>query len=204
MMTHLRLKEARETAGYKSAADFANKCGFTEGTYRSHENGTRNLTESAAKRYAKELNSSWLHLLYGDEAEEHSYGLAETIEIFQAKAKTAEEKQEHEELLAQLYPGDHPNAHIWIVNSDSLALRGVLPGSMAVVDIDIKNPKEGDLVCAQITNLKTEAVETVMRAYYPPNIVPASTNIAKNIPEMVDNNRVIIMGKIVAIYTKLH
>lgn len=58
-----RLKKAREAAGYPSASAFANANGLTVSTYVSHENGTRGLTVSAAKRYAAILGIGWQHLI---------------------------------------------------------------------------------------------------------------------------------------------
>ncbi len=62
------LKQAREKAGYKSAAEFARSHGFPEVTYRSHENGTRPLTVGAAKQYAPKLGIDWRDLIDGDDA----------------------------------------------------------------------------------------------------------------------------------------
>jgi len=62
-----RLRSARQSAGYASAADFARDRGVPEVTYRSHENGIRPLTVRAARLYAKHLKVSWLWLLEGDE-----------------------------------------------------------------------------------------------------------------------------------------
>ena len=60
-----RLKQAREEAGFGSAAAFARATDAAEATYRSHENGTRDLTIAAAKRYARGLKRSWEWLMFG-------------------------------------------------------------------------------------------------------------------------------------------
>ncbi len=64
---HERLREAREQAGFRSAAAFAARHGLSEVTYRSHENGVRALTLPAAKRYAKLLKRDFAWLLTGQE-----------------------------------------------------------------------------------------------------------------------------------------
>ena len=46
------LKAARMRAGYGSAAEAAARLGINEGTYRSHENGSRKIPANSAKRYA--------------------------------------------------------------------------------------------------------------------------------------------------------
>lgn len=56
---------ARERAGFKSAAAFASAKGLTESTYRSAENGTRGLSISAARQYARLLNVTWQWLVDG-------------------------------------------------------------------------------------------------------------------------------------------
>lgn len=61
---HLKLRRARERAGFGTAADFAARFDLPETTYRSHENGNRKLTMEAARQYAAKLgNVSWLELL---------------------------------------------------------------------------------------------------------------------------------------------
>lgn len=57
-----RLKGARIAAGYKTMKLFVDAHGLTEVTYRSHENGTRNVTYNAAQIYAKYLNvtTEWI------------------------------------------------------------------------------------------------------------------------------------------------
>lgn len=61
-----RLKDARERAGFPSAAGFAKHVDVPEVTYRSHENGTRGLSIQAARRYAPALRTSWQWLMFGD------------------------------------------------------------------------------------------------------------------------------------------
>jgi hypothetical protein len=62
-----RLRHAREHAGHSSAAAFAAAAGVPHVTYRAHENGTRNLTVSAARRYAPHLGVAWQWLMFGED-----------------------------------------------------------------------------------------------------------------------------------------
>lgn len=48
-----RLRLARIKAGYASAADACRAFGWSEGTYRHHDNGTRGFGADAAKRYGR-------------------------------------------------------------------------------------------------------------------------------------------------------
>lgn len=49
---NIRLQNLRKRKGFKSAADAARAFGWRESTYRSHENGTRDLSRNAARKYA--------------------------------------------------------------------------------------------------------------------------------------------------------
>lgn len=51
-----RLRRAREKKGFDTAAEAARCYGWTISTYVSHENGTRGITNDAAKRYARAFN----------------------------------------------------------------------------------------------------------------------------------------------------
>lgn len=62
---HERLKIARERAGYSSAAEVARKFGWTETTYRAHENGQRNIPRERAPIYARAFRVAPEWLLYG-------------------------------------------------------------------------------------------------------------------------------------------
>ena len=65
MEMHDRLKKAREQAGFETAADAARKFGWTETTYRAHENGQRNIPRERAPVYARAFRVSPEWLLYG-------------------------------------------------------------------------------------------------------------------------------------------
>jgi phage repressor protein C with HTH and peptisase S24 domain len=63
-----RLKLARERAGFDTATAAAARYGWTETTYRHHENGTRNFPKPKAITYARAFRVSpeWLLLGTGD------------------------------------------------------------------------------------------------------------------------------------------
>jgi phage repressor protein C with HTH and peptisase S24 domain len=52
-----RLKAARKAAGYRSAAEAAEANGWKDGTYRTHEAGTRTIGPDDAEKYAKRFRS---------------------------------------------------------------------------------------------------------------------------------------------------
>lgn len=57
-----RLRSARATAGYSSAAEAARAFGWPEASYRHHENGTRGFAINQASLYGKafKVSPSWL------------------------------------------------------------------------------------------------------------------------------------------------
>lgn len=61
-----RLLEAREKAGFSGPTEAAAAFGWNAVTYRSHENGTRNLSRQAAARYAQQFRVTAGWLLYGE------------------------------------------------------------------------------------------------------------------------------------------
>ncbi|MBB4015108.1 MULTISPECIES: helix-turn-helix domain-containing protein [Chelatococcus] len=65
-----RLKAARMQGGYASAAVAARTFGWSEVTYRAHENGTRTVSVSMAKIYADAfgIDIGWLLLGAGSGA----------------------------------------------------------------------------------------------------------------------------------------
>lgn len=62
----MRLKRAREQAGYSTAADFARAWNLNSTTYYHHENGRREIRADIARRYAEILKLPAGLLLYGE------------------------------------------------------------------------------------------------------------------------------------------
>lgn len=80
-----RLKQAREQAGFESAADAARFLGVREPTYSSHENGSRGIPLRRAQQYASayKVNLDWLLTGRGDMKgkDAHRLNLAIALEI---------------------------------------------------------------------------------------------------------------------------
>ena len=60
-----RLKRARIDAGFRSAAEAANRFGWTGSTYASHENGTRGCKPEDVQKYATALGSDPCYIMFG-------------------------------------------------------------------------------------------------------------------------------------------
>lgn len=69
----LRLRKLRVDAKFRSARDAAIKLDFAESTYRSHENGSRPLTEQAVMMYAEKFGVSYDWLWSGIESSAEKY-----------------------------------------------------------------------------------------------------------------------------------
>lgn len=62
---HERLRDARKKAGYKSASEAARHFGWTDSTYRHHENGTRGIKRDEMKKYSSAYRVPIDWLLFG-------------------------------------------------------------------------------------------------------------------------------------------
>jgi hypothetical protein len=80
MEPYQRLQQARSKA-FDQAVDAARAYGWTESTYISHENGTRGLRASVAKRYAKAFKVTAEWLLYGDTKPAGKAVKSETVRV---------------------------------------------------------------------------------------------------------------------------
>ncbi len=62
-----RLRQARKEAGFRWASRFAVAADIPDSTYRSYENGHRQLPLDVARRIAPRLGVSWQYLMTGEE-----------------------------------------------------------------------------------------------------------------------------------------
>ena len=88
---HERLRQARVSAGYKSASAAAEALGISASTYRAHENGQNDFDFMDAGRYAKRFNVSQLWLFEGREA---SPELTQAAEVLRAQRLARDEAAE--------------------------------------------------------------------------------------------------------------
>src|SRR5262245_45435316 len=71
---HQRLVRARERLGFKGPTDAARRFHWNVNTYRSHENGARELSKKAAAQYGKAFKVPPGWLLYGEGPEPFGAG----------------------------------------------------------------------------------------------------------------------------------
>ncbi|MBE0702071.1 MAG: helix-turn-helix domain-containing protein [Afipia sp.] len=85
----------------------------------------------------------------------------------------------------------------WIMKGWALDQVGVLPGDILLIDLNLR-PKNGDIVCAQITDWATGSAETVFRRFDPPFLTAHSGKLGPQKPELIDDDRVKVRGVMVA------
>jgi SOS-response transcriptional repressor LexA len=61
-----RLRKLREAKGYEGPAEAARAFGWSENTYKSHENGLRGIRPDVAQKYARAFGSTAAFILTGD------------------------------------------------------------------------------------------------------------------------------------------
>lgn len=86
----------------------------------------------------------------------------------------------------------------WRMKSRVLETAGYLPGDVLIVSLN-ERPQPGDVVCAQSYRWSEGRAETVFRFYEPPYLVAASRDENVRKPLLVDNDRVIIKGVVLAV-----
>lgn len=90
---------------------------------------------------------------------------------------------------------DRPNAAPWLLKSRAIKDAGYLPGDILIADASAA-PQAGDIVCAQVYDLRQGTAETVFRILEPPYLLAAGSDPSLRKPLLVDNERVIVMGTV--------
>lgn len=91
------------------------------------------------------------------------------------------------------HKGQRNGIEAWVMKTFALDLLGVVPGDILMIDQN-RRPRAGDIVCVQLTDMATGRTETAMRRYDPPYVVTHSAKMGAGRPEIVDDERVVIMG----------
>jgi hypothetical protein len=97
-------------------------------------------------------------------------------------------------MIAQAIEG-RPNASPWLLKSRALEAVGYFPGDILIADQSV-SPMAGDVVCAQIYDIKGMTAETVFRLFEPPYLIAASSDASLRKPQLIDNERVLVMATV--------
>ncbi len=97
--------------------------------------------------------------------------------------------------LSSAFNLNRPGVEVWSVQGRSMDLAGYLEGDAILVDrLRADRAKAGDDVIAQVYDFATGSARTVFRRYDPPFIFPVSTDQAELKPQLVDNDRIVVVG----------
>lgn len=85
----------------------------------------------------------------------------------------------------------------WRLNTRAAELAGYLPGDEVLTDARIV-PRAGDLVCAQVYDLRRDTAETVFRIFDPPYLIARSMDPSVPAkPLLVDGQTVVLVGTVI-------
>lgn len=97
--------------------------------------------------------------------------------------------------------GGRASASPWVLKSRALDAIGYMPNDILIVDLNVA-AAPGDIVCAQAYNWTSGVAETMFRLFEAPYLVGATADPTPNAsarrPLLVDNDRVIIKGAVIA------
>jgi transcriptional regulator with XRE-family HTH domain len=85
---------------------------------------------------------------------------------------------------------------LWTLKTPALAAAGYGLGDIVLVDRDA-TPRAGDAVCAQKYDHRRGTAETIFRIYRTPYLLTALSSGQPGMPEIVDDENVVIRGVIV-------
>lgn len=85
---------------------------------------------------------------------------------------------------------------LWVLKTPVLAAVGYNAGDIVLVDRDA-TPRPGDAVCAQRYDWRRGTAETVFRVFRTPYLLTAQASGDPGLPDIVDNENVVIMGVVV-------
>lgn len=101
--------------------------------------------------------------------------------------------------IAQALGGGVNGIDIWRIKSHAMAMAGLLVGDFVLIDTLKRDAcRAGDIVIAQVYDHQVGTAVTLLRRYDPPALTAASTDPADWRAYIVDDNNVLIMGKVVA------
>lgn len=82
---------------------------------------------------------------------------------------------------------------LWLLKTTALSAMGLQPGMVAIVDRDAK-PRNGDCVVAQRYDFRRGSAETIWRVFRQPYLLGAPAEGEPPLPEIVDNEKIVVMG----------
>lgn len=175
-----------------SLSELALKSGLAASTvtrYMNDATGRLSITERSVEAISR-FSGVPQHVLPGEKSVP---GLGESEAIPYETYTLSEPLPDWVRAAVEAARSGRNGVHAWIMKGWALDLLGVLPGDVLMIDQN-RRPRSGDVVCVQLTDAATGGVETVFRRYEPPYVVGHSAKMGVLRPELVDDDRVVIMG----------
>lgn len=102
----------------------------------------------------------------------------------------------------KMMQGERNGLEPWVMRSRALDGVGYMPGDILLVDLNAR-PEPGDIVCAQVYDRFGNA-ETVFRVFEDPFLVSVTMKVSLIKPLLIDNDRVVVRGVVVASFRERH
>lgn len=93
--------------------------------------------------------------------------------------------------------GGRNGVEAWVMKGAALDGIGVMPGDIIIIDMNAR-AKTGDVVLATVIDPMAGSTEAVMRLYQKPFITTHSLRLGPGRPEHVDDDRISIVGVMIA------
>jgi SOS-response transcriptional repressor LexA len=168
---HERLKKLRIKHGFESAAAVARAFGWTESTYRAHENGSRDISRKAARRYATAFKCDVEELLYGntpdgdyDETVKRALAIRTLPHLnwSMADGQTIDSKVTQAEKFTSVPSELRVGRRAFVLDNQDDSMMDIegragvsfREGSLLIFDPDL-TPQPGDFVLAEVANSPT-------------------------------------------------
>lgn len=177
----IRLRTAREKAGFPTATDAANRFGWKPPTYLGHENGTRGIRVEAAREYAKafKINPDWLLFGTGPEMRGPSPDPTTTYD-FKEDAEPFEHSTTGKSPIRSLFPGAK-NPEVAFRATRHIPELSVCEGDLIVCDLGATGTS-GQLVIVQHIDKETgETLGHSVRRYLPPHLLATGNGLSVEI-----------------------
>lgn len=97
------------------------------------------------------------------------------------------------------YLGARPGVDLWMVRTGAMTGDGFMPGDCILVDThQSEQVRAGDVVIAQVYDMRLGVAQTLLRRFEPPVLVAASCNPDDRRVHVVDGSNVVIRGRVTA------
>lgn len=179
----------REVKGWNDA-ELARRTGRNAATFSKFENDPDNEAQLSPKTVALIEQASGIPA-YQSENIVKPRGIAERESApYEAEQITAIDG------AVKALKADRNAIDPWVLHSRCLEAAGYMPGDILMVDLNAR-PTPGDVVCAQVYD-RTGRAETIFRLYEDPFLVAATLDKKVMKPHLIDNDRVIVRGVVIA------